>query len=207
MESEKTFLIDEIVAREWDMFSAVSNIGGRAPCQDEDETFQIMRRCNLMTWPVPLLASYRADLEGAEQSGRNLMTEKYARMMEATVPDEYAAIARFLPPVAPEAASLVERAAAVLLAWEEELRERYPFIAERGRGLGEDAGPGAKTSFATYLKAELTTYSVETLRLYGDHLAACLAASENGSRAVYENMMRLYGYEDLDAAARALAEG
>ena len=36
--------IEEIIKIEWQMLQTVDNIGGRASCQDDDETFYIMRR-------------------------------------------------------------------------------------------------------------------------------------------------------------------
>ncbi len=204
MDNERKFLIDEIVALEWEMFSSVNNIGGRSSCQDERDTFEIMRRCNLLTWPTAMLSSYRADLYRAMEEGRNTMTEKYARMMEYTSPDEYQAIAAYLPPVSPEVEQLVDRAAAVLIPWEEELREKYPFIANRGRGLSEDAGSGAKTSFETYLRSELKTYSAETLRAYVAYLEEAAQAGVNGSASVYQNMVRMYGYNSLEEASEAM---
>ena len=36
--------IEKIIKLEWDMFQEVENIGGRASCQDDFETFEIMRR-------------------------------------------------------------------------------------------------------------------------------------------------------------------
>lgn len=206
MDPEKKMLIDEIVALEWDMFSSVNNIGGRSACQDQQDTFEIMRRCNLLTWPVEALNSYRADLYTALEQGRNLMTEKYARMMESTSPDEYAQIARFLPPVSDEALRLTDRAVEILVPWEETLREQYPFIAARGRNLSEDAGPGTNTSFATYLAAELKTYSVDTLQAYVANLEEALVAGENLSQQVYENMVRMYGYEDLAEASASMGQ-
>lgn len=204
MANERKFLIDEIVALEWEMFSSVNNIGGRSTCQDQRDTFEIMRRCNLLTWPTAALSSYRADLYAALEEGRNTMTEKYARMMESTSPEEYEAIARFLPPVSDEVNQLVERAACVLVPWEEEMRAKYPFIAARGRGLSDDAGPGVKTSFETYLRAELKTYSAETLRAYVAYLEETADAGVNGSKSVYQNMVRMYGYESLEQASRAM---
>lgn len=204
--NERKFLIDEIVAVEWEMFSSVNNIGGRSACQDQQDTFEIMRRCNLLTWPAAMLRSYRADLYAALEEGRNTMTEKYARMMESTSPEEYAAIARYLPPVSEEVLQLVDRAADVLVPWEEELREKYPFLAARGRGLSVDEGPGSKTSFETYLRAELKTYSAETLRAYVAYLEEAAAAGVNGSASVYQNMVRMYGYDSLEQASRAMAE-
>ena len=41
-----------------------------------------------MTWTDPLLDSYLADLVEAERVGRNLVTEKYGRMMESTAPQD-----------------------------------------------------------------------------------------------------------------------
>ncbi|MDY2738998.1 MAG: DUF4125 family protein [Acidaminococcus sp.] len=36
-------LIQRIIEREWTLFDEVHNIGGRASCQDDRETFFIMR--------------------------------------------------------------------------------------------------------------------------------------------------------------------
>lgn len=204
MESGK-FIIDEIIALEWDMFHSVNNVGGKADCQDQSETFDIMRRCNLMTWPEELLCSYRADLYSALGEGRNLMTEKYARMMEYTFPLEYESIKSCLPALDNEVEDLVERAVSILLPWEEDMRTRYPFIAARGRGLSENEGAGLKTSFETYSRSELNTYSVETLRLYATHLEHLKNVGENGSRLVYENMVQLYGYSGLEEANEKMA--
>ena len=38
----KQLSISEIISIEWDMFQQVQNIGGRAECQDDPETFQII---------------------------------------------------------------------------------------------------------------------------------------------------------------------
>ena len=82
-------LIKEIVQTEWAMFDRVSNAGGRAGCQDDWETFDIMRRSQFVVWDRVSLESYRNDLQQAEKQGRNLLTEKYAYMMQDTCPEEY----------------------------------------------------------------------------------------------------------------------
>ena len=91
-------LMSEIIKLEWDMFSHVSNVGGPA-CQMRPDTFKIMRKSQAATWSDELLASYLEDLKTATREGRNIMTEKYARMMESTFPEEYRKLAASLRPV------------------------------------------------------------------------------------------------------------
>ena len=91
-ENLKEDLIASIVALEWEMFQNVNNVGGRAACQDNFETFSVMRSSQATAWSEAALASYLEDLTDAQENGRNLLTEKYARMMEFTAPLEYARI-------------------------------------------------------------------------------------------------------------------
>ena len=206
MSEDNKALIDEIVGIEWEMFHTVNNIGGTADCQNQPETFDIMRRSNLMTWPEELLYSYRSDLVGALQAGHNMMTEKYARMMKATSPEEYENLKRFLPFVTARKQELVDSVANILALWEESVRKRYPFISQNGRQLmHEGEGPGTKTSFETYVSAELATYSENTLSLYYDHVHSWLEQGINGSERVYENMVKLYGYASLEEANAILS--
>ena len=75
---EREALIDEVIEREWEQFQYVQNEGGRASCQDDHETFVIMRKSQFMNWTQELLESYRQDLIEAEAAHWNLLTEKYA---------------------------------------------------------------------------------------------------------------------------------
>ena len=76
-----------IVEHEWAQFQEVNNTGGRAECQDNWPTFHQMRLCQFLTWPAAALMSYSLDLDAADATGRNLLTEKYARMMVTTEPE------------------------------------------------------------------------------------------------------------------------
>ena len=82
-------LIERIVRHEWDQFQRTNNEGGRAACQGNWPVFRQMRTSQFMTWTDPLLDSYLADLVEAERVGRNLVTEKYGRMMESTAPQDF----------------------------------------------------------------------------------------------------------------------
>lgn len=92
---DKNQLIKEIVEMEWQQFQNVHNEGGRASCQDDKETFEIMRNSQFLVWNEEVLKSYLADLQDAWADGWNLLTEKYARMMESTAPKEYEAFRIF----------------------------------------------------------------------------------------------------------------
>ena len=47
MKREKTEILEAIIQLEWNMFQKVRNTGGRAGCQDDWETFYIMRKVSL----------------------------------------------------------------------------------------------------------------------------------------------------------------
>ena len=96
---EHKTLVDAVVTAEWEMFSNVQNVGGKASCQMDPKTFRIMRSSQMDNWDDELLGSYLEDLLNARLEGRNLVTEKYARMMESTFPEEYAQLADSLPPL------------------------------------------------------------------------------------------------------------
>jgi hypothetical protein len=197
-------LTSAIIEREWTMFKAVPNEGGKAVCQEDLNTFRIMRASQAASWSEAALESYLNDLREAENSGRNLLSEKYARMMRSTWPDEYARIEHLLPPLDPRAAELIQEIVSVVLKWEQGLLENYPHILERGRPIfsTEDA-PGI-TSLETYLKGELATYSLRTLELYLAHVRQLESEGANGSAITLANTVRQYGFNSLEEANERL---
>ena len=52
---DKRELVCHIVSAEWTMFDKVHNCGGRACCQDDWGTFEIMRGSQMEAWPEDLL--------------------------------------------------------------------------------------------------------------------------------------------------------
>jgi hypothetical protein len=202
MEKEK--LISRIISLEWKMFAAVHNIGGRASCQDDPETFEIMRRAQAMSWSTNTLKSYLDDLQDAEKSGRNLMTEKYARMMASTSPLEYNRIKDRLPPVDPEIADIIEAVIEKVLAWEEELIEQYPHIRKRGRPIYSRDDNICVTSLETYLRGELSTFSLQTIKLYRQDVENYAAENKNMSAVILEETIKKYGMASLRAADERL---
>ena len=120
-------LMSEIIKLEWDMFSHVSNGESPASCQMRPDTFKIMRKSQAATWSDELLASYLEDLKAATREGRNIMTEKYARMMESTLPrrmPEAGGIAS--APSTAKTLQKIEEIVAISVGWKAELFDRYP---------------------------------------------------------------------------------
>lgn len=190
-------LIDEILALEWEQFRAVENEDGPAPCQQDPAAFDIMRRSQLMTWPKPLLQSYRQDLLCAKAEGRNLMTEKYARMMESTAPESYAALAEALPVLSESHQKLVELVIVPQIRWMEQYVEKYPKLAAGNRRIYTSEDSLYETSYETYLRGELSTYSDKTLGLYQAFIRELLNSGRNLMLEVMENTVRFYGFSSL----------
>jgi hypothetical protein len=200
----KKELIKQIVTMEWAMFQNVSNRGGRASCQDDPRTFEIMRSSQWESWPVEALHSYLEDLQKANQEGRNLVTEKYARMMQSTAPLEYAQIKDQLPPLTQEIIKLVDAIVQIHLSWEDELMASYPYLCKRGRPVYSSQDTPYSTSIETYLRGELETYSQQTLALYYQHILKEKEQGVNGCKTLLENTVMRYGYNSLEEANEKL---
>lgn len=205
METKKQALIKDILAAEWDMFQRVRNIGGqRASCQEDHKTFDIMRSSQFKSWTKDALESYLNDLGEAIKDDRNLLTEKYARMMESTSPHEFAKLKHLLPPINPDVPELIEKILEIVLKWESELVQKYPNVTKRGRVLESFDDSLLKTSKMTYLKGELLTYSLKTLRLYYNSLINMESQNINGSKVIIEETVKNYGYSSIEHANKVL---
>lgn len=200
----KENLIRKIIDLEWTVFQQVQGQDGRAACQQDLRTFEVMRHGQAMSWSVETLESYLADLETAQAAGRNLITEKYARMMASTAPAEYAEIAPFLPPLAPKAMALIDAIVVTVIKWEQALAADYPQLFMRSRPLLSSADRPEITSLETYLRGELATYSLNTLNHYHTHVKRQAAAGINGARITLEYMVSRSGYVSLAEAEQAL---
>ena len=203
-ESRAALLTKEIIQLEWRQFDRVQNQGGRASCQDDWSTFHRMRTAQFITWPVPLLESYLADLKEAEASGRNLITEKYGRMMESTAPAEYEKLREFFPVLSPERIALQEEIIAVEVAWDEEFCAAHPKYAGRGRPIHTSEDTPWSTSSETYRRGELSTYSDQTAVLYGEWIQSLVQSGENLAAMTADILVKEYGYESVEDAEKKM---
>lgn len=196
-------IIEQIVEMEWEMFQNVRNTGGRAACQDDFETFDVMRKSQFLIWDLPLLESYWQDLQEGKAQGRNLVMEKYAYMMESTAPKEYEAIATGLPKISEEKQAMVEQIVAIQVGWREEFAEKYPHLSGQARIIHTSEDTLYDISFETYLRGELKTYSMQTLVLYGRCIVAFVQEQKNMTEEIMRYTTAFYGYKTLEDAEQS----
>ncbi|MCR5799632.1 MAG: DUF4125 family protein [Lachnospiraceae bacterium] len=197
-------LVDRIAEEEWAAFDKVINEGGRASCQDDRETFMIMRKSQYMTWTDEMLESFIADFENAKQAGWNLITEKYGRMEESTAPEEYAKIKDSLPERDEKTRAIVEEIVKIQVGCMEDLATLYPNVATSARSIHTFEDTPWNTSYETYLRGELLTYSPETLALYGEYIVGYVKNEKNPAMEIMTNTAHLYGYRSLDELEKKL---
>jgi hypothetical protein len=198
--------VREILDLEWEMFQGVRGLDGPAPCQQDRTTFEIMRRSQLLSWDQATADSYLDDLRQAQASGRNLMTEKYARMMQSTSPCECRGMGAVLPQLDAPTARVVERLSDLSVRWMEEAAAKYPFLAARGRPIRAYEDGTFVTSFETYNRGELATYSLKTLQLLEARYLALAADGVNPAEVVLGHTMAEYGFASLEEAEAVLRE-
>jgi len=191
--------IDRIVSIEWEMFTAVNEGKARASCQEDQQTFEVMRISQFGAWSTGAAASYLDDLEAALAVGRNLVEEKYINMMKTTRPEEYNALLSRLTLPTEKARALAQELNDMLVKQTRALFEDYPYVSGRSRPLYSEFD-NYGTSVETYQLGELLTYSEKTLAALKAHVLSLAGSGKTYAKTVLENTVRFYGYESLDDA-------
>ncbi len=197
-DSFKAALVSELVSLEWEAFDKVKNEGGRADCQDDWNTFSIMRKSQYYTWTEEMLKSYISDFHRANDRGWNLITEKYGRMMESTAPYKFFEMKESFPEIPEMKKEIIEEIVKIQVGWMEEFAKEYPKAASNARSIHTSEDTPYNTSYETYLRGELSTYSDETLDLYGRFIAQLCRENKNLAKMIMANTAFLYGYASLD---------
>lgn len=198
-------IIEDIVTEEWRQFQQVQNEGGRASCQEDRAEFFRQRASQFQAWDQELRDSYYRDLMEAAADERNLLTEKYAYMMAETAPQRFAALEHLLPPVSGEKQALVEQIVAAHMQWAEEFAACFPLSSAAGRPLrAAQAAPG-QTAIETYIRGELSTYSLRTLLLYAEYVVRCQQEGVNLARRIRDNTAISLGLTGSEEAEELLS--
>ena len=197
--------IEEIIKIEWQMFQNVDNLGGRADCQDDFETFYIMRRSQYDNWTEEMVRVYGDFAAKSLKEGRNLISEKYARMMAYTDLHYFNKHLKDKLPTVPMInyriiSGIVEK----LILWEEDMAKRYPKLAGTARPIRSSEDKYGFTSMETYARGELETYPQELLSLYAEYVNKLLEAGLSFSQKNLNSMVGMYGYKSIDEAEGAI---
>lgn len=193
--------IRRIIDTEWEMFQNVENIGGRAGCQDDRETFYIMRLSQYENWSCDMIEIYSEFLASCAAEGRNLVTEKYARMMAYTDPHYYSKYLRDRLPSVPAANyKMINGIVKQMIMWEEAMAEKYPRLAGVSRPIRSDADKYGFTSMETYARGELETYPAPLLLAYERHIEDLRSRGLSMAENILSTMVALYGYESIEEA-------
>lgn len=201
---DRQMLVENIVRMEWQAFDKVLNEGGRASCQDNWGTFSIMRKSQYLCWSEEMLVQFSTDFALSQKAGWNPITEKYGRMEESTAPGRWEEIKAEFPYVSDEKKSIIEGIVKIQVGWMEEFAAKYPGMAGNARSIHTAEDNEFNTSFETYLRGEVSTYSDTMLSLYGAFVVDIAKSGGNLSRDTMEQTALLYGYESLDKAEEKL---
>lgn len=193
-------LAEQIARLEFEAFDKVENYGGRADCQDDWFTFSIMRKSQYYTWDKTMLLQYYYDFTREWSKGHNLIEEKYGRMMESTAPEEYAKISAGFPAINDKKRQIIENIVSMQVGWMEEFALKYPYLAGNARSIHTYEDHLYNTSYETYLRGEISTYSDKMLELYGRYIVNYAKNGRNPARDILEQSVFMYGYESLEEA-------
>lgn len=183
MDEKKRDLIVRITEIELRMFLTVS-ARERASCQEHPEEFKRNREAQFSTWSENTLKSYLNDLILAEAEKRNLMTLKYGRMQN------------ILPGLNSD--PLIEKIVNIQYMWQKKMFEKYPKMMSGARAIDKSEDNAVHTSFETYLRGELETYSGETLRLLYEDMEEYLRKKKNMNEALYTHFVQSLGYQTIE---------
>jgi len=178
----KNAIIEQILEIELDMFLTVPT-SHRYRCQEDPDNFRLHRRAQFAAWSAPTLGSYHLDLVRAKKAGCNLVAVKYARM-EGILPCN-----NFSP--------LIDYIVSLAIEGQQRFIADYPCLMRGGRPLSKEEDAPGLTSFETYLRGELETYSGTTLELLYKDMLELLVSGTNLSEATYCNLARQWGFESL----------
>ncbi|CAM3087254.1 DUF4125 domain-containing protein [Streptobacillus felis] len=201
---ERNDLIKEIIDREWEMFTVLKNTGGPAECQNNKPEFIVMRKGQWDNLPINILQSYLIDLKKAEEIGRNLLEEKYIRMMEFSAPEEFEGVKDLLPALSPGVEVLIKKIEKTYLAWGDEFEAKFPKFSKLCRPLRSEGDQPERASVQTYLRGELCSYSLKTILFYSDYIEDCVKKGINLIYETHSEVVKMKGFESIEAVEVSL---
>lgn len=168
-DTEQLEYIQSIILYEWDSFDRVVNFEKRAACQDNIEQFVLMRMAQYLSFSHQVLKSLLADFKRAHEEGRNLISEKYARMMSYTDVVQYERdIKANLKYVSPVKEELICSIRAIY----QDSCERCNDMVQTQLHARPYVSQAKNISALDYFTSEIASWSYRSLRLFMQDLKA-----------------------------------
>ncbi len=183
----KDELLMKILEQEWDMFVRVKSTHPVA-CQSSPESFKSVRGSVFAIWTQEMLAAYSKQLETAKADGRNLLTEKYARMDN------------LIPPLIDN--PFIDDIVKICTRWQSELKQSYPALYQSCCRGTDPTGNGS--NFSIYLRGELETYGDEAVNLYYENVKNADEEKRNLTIESLQQLVQKSGYPNMDEAEKYL---
>jgi len=174
---KKEKILKEIVEIEYSMFLKMNT--SSEECRKSPEAFRLNREARFFPLSTQTLSSYLDDLLRAEVEGRNLLTEKYAR------------IEGLIPPL--QENPVIHKIVEIESEWIKELSEEYPELFSRN-----------PEKFRTYLACELETFSEKTLRLYFIDVKSAREKGINLAEESYKYLFKKSGFSSFEEVRKRL---
>ncbi len=172
----KEELLREIAEKEYLMFQRLKM--ENEECRKE-KTFKLMRMARFYPLSEDTLKSYLQDLESALSSGENLMALKYKCMGGGII----------------HAGDMLEEIVKIESEWMQDLKRKYP-----------RAFANKIEDFERYLRCELLTFSVNTLKLYHRDVEEANKRGRNLAEVSYVYLFRKIGYSGIEEVEKSRLE-
>ena len=88
----------------------------------------------------------------------------------------------------------------------EEFEKHYPVLAGNARSIHTREDSRYNTSYETYLRGEISTYSDKMLELYGRYVVEFASSDKNLAYHIMQNSVEMYGYHSLEEAEMQLGK-
>lgn len=200
VDDEKKRLIEDIIAIEWDLFQNVNGNTSKASCQLDKRGFHLYRFSNYAVWTIAILETYKIYILDSIKDGRNILTEKYAYMMEETDPEKWESISIYLRKISEDEVNIIDKIWKINRVWASSLQARFPNLISLGRPMESEKGKSQITSAENYFKCELKTYNLEILTKLFNWYRKNFDEGKSLLEENYKIMMSLQGFTSLEEA-------
>ena len=119
-------------------------------------------------------------------------------MMESTDEKAWNDIKDNFPELTDEKRGIIEQIVAIQMKMMEEFSQNHPKVATNARTLHTSEDTLYDTSYETYLRGEISTYSDKMLQLYGKYVVDIFKEGGNIALNTMTNTAKIYGFSSLE---------